>query len=690
MQANRRKIGEIGGGGKDGLVVFTTAFLLEYLELKKFRVYREGAYTVFHKIDLAEGEDPTPISVRYVKGLQQHEDLTADVGDELRGQDADQKATTQSDIALPSATSNHAPCSEEPIGKTADEQVANRVIKSAGTYPMSRDPATLVNVKETSDVSEAQVSVNDYEQTEVSQFGAAFVVSKVYDDLNIDQCLLKAGVSKAAASKIKILVQKTIITRNFDDETADSFTKIHDVVDIPYFSRVPFCTLGKHISFDQIERFFDAYLTHSIKRYCVENNTSFIHITYDGSSISHTGKLSQAKYGHNKDGDKLPQFNVGMLCISGELTPVYMNYFQGHINDVIAVQSFIKRIAKCDLKNTNVVAVVDCGCYSESNINSMLNRSIDFIMHVPKYGLLKANCDGSSSVDFGGIKRLIEEEIEKGSFSLQSSRVFDCRRYSFATVTINQSYDPYPIAGLRKSKKEKDDLFLHVLFDHAKHDKAVKQTLDVCTLAIHKIIYGGYLTAHEEEVIKACSNYDPNLHNATTKEQPVVLDAKVHRYNQFDGFFVLMSSQRLTVEEVLERYKGRNTVEDSYQVLKNYLGFSRLGAKTEQGVDIALFIGFLATAVRCEMGARLNKLKAESPDLCGYDKLRSVNSLIEELSTPRVFVRSNKKKRKVFRDYQEVCDNHNLLFVAMNVAPPETSVSLTKGTVDQENVELKD
>lgn len=108
------------------------------------------------------------------------------------------------------------------------------------------------------------------------------------------------------------------------------------------------------------------------------------YLAFDTTSISFYSELiKQAKYGKNKEGDVLPQINLGLLYGEKSRLPVYYRKMAGNTPDVVTIQNLLKDIDFLEMEKLSFV--MDRGFFSERNIN-------DFMKHHYKF-LIGARCN---------------------------------------------------------------------------------------------------------------------------------------------------------------------------------------------------------------------------------------------------------------------------------------------------------
>jgi len=147
--------------------------------------------------------------------------------------------------------------------------------------------------------------------------------------------------------------------------------------------------------------------------------------------------------------------------------------------------------------------------------------------------------------------------------------------------------------------------------------------------------------------------YQTKLTSLTEKEAlKVVQKATI---NGREGFFCLVSSENLTLEEALKIYRMKDSVEKNFQSMKNDISIKPLRVWSTNSIKGAVLIGFLAQLIISLMRYDYPELKHTSPK---FIKI-SLSNL-----TVTVELTANKKKRKIFSNFDPI----NTLICCQNAA----------------------
>lgn len=96
-------------------------------------------------------------------------------------------------------------------------------------------------------------------------------------------------------------------------------------------------------------------------------------VVFDITSISSYSKLIESvEWGYNRDKEKLPQINLGMVFGQPSLLPIFYNLYQGSIRDVSTLKNILEFLS--DFKLRNVTFLLDKGFYSTNNLIGMRKK----------------------------------------------------------------------------------------------------------------------------------------------------------------------------------------------------------------------------------------------------------------------------------------------------------------------------
>lgn len=102
----------------------------------------------------------------------------------------------------------------------------------------------------------------------------------------------------------------------------------------------------------------------------------------------------------------------------------------------------------------------------------------------------------------------------------------------------------------------------------------------------------------------------------------------INREIQLCGYFVIVTSTKMTAEEALVLYKSRDGSEKTFRADKSYLGARCERVYSNEAVDTKIFIGFVATIIRSRI---YTLLKDEAARLDKKPNFMTVPAALKEL-----------------------------------------------------------
>ena len=297
------------------------------------------------------------------------------------------------------------------------------------------------------------------------------------------------------------------------------------------------------------------------------------YLCYDITSISSYSELNEyIKYGHNRDGDKLPQLNLAMLFGQKGRLPVYFQRMPGNITDVTTVHNLLKTFKALEVKSLNYV--MDKGFYSKKNVDELLASRDRFTISIPLNN------------------KWVQHSIDDIYEVIHGPQGY--RRVDNEIFYVNSRLYPWGEDNRR--------CYLHLYYNaHARAD-AVDRFTDELMRCKEELESGKLMSEHQD-------TYDTFFMMKTTPKRGVRVsynDEAVRQYiNRYAGFQALLTNSIKDPVEALLIYRDKDVVEKSFDDLKNQLDMKRLRMHSSEAVDGRLFIQFIAliymSALRKEM-----------------------------------------------------------------------------------------
>ncbi len=115
--------------------------------------------------------------------------------------------------------------------------------------------------------------------------------------------------------------------------------------------------------------------------------------------------------------------------------------------------------------------------------------------------------------------------------------------------------------------------------------------------------------------------------------------------NGREGFFCLVSNEKLTIKQALEIYRMKDSIEKIFQSLKNDINIKPLRVWTTKNINGAILIGFLAQLIISLMRYDYKELKNIAPK---FIKISLMNL------TVTIEIANSGQKRKIFSNFEQI------------------------------------
>jgi len=298
--------------------------------------------------------------------------------------------------------------------------------------------------------------------------------------------------------------------------------------------------------------------------------TEHDYLCYDITSISSYSKANEyVKYGYNRDGEQLPQINLAMLFGQKSCLPAYYRRMPGNISDVATLSTTMKSMDF--LGSSSMHFVLDRGFYSKANIDEALQRRHHFTIAVPS-GLT-----------------WVEVAIDKHYESIASPQNYQ---------PIDDGEALYVATDLRKWGDDRRRVYLHIYYNA--RNAAVEFDRFTRKLLMYKeeVESRKRVKEHEESYARFLIIKETPKRGLRVSFNDEEVQKSRKRYI---GFFCILTSAIKDPMDALSVYRAKESVENSFDDLKNQLDMKRLRIHTSEAMDSRIFIQFLALILICRI-----------------------------------------------------------------------------------------
>lgn len=516
-------------------------------------------------------------------------------------------------------------------------------------------------------VDEDEFSLINSKPLEKKLAGASWALQKLMSQTSIGDALRDTFSSYKRHLKLASLAIYMVLSQNNVMHNYEPFSKTHW---LPWFRALndgQISRLFQTITADEVMNFFANLNRHYHKNFG-ENFYKKVYVALDSTSISTYSKcLSQKEYGHNKDGDTIPQINYLMVCDEATGLPLYGKTYKGNVVDVSTVKNLLAelKIMYSKIRGDNdytpeLVFVTDRGYDSDDNLQNFLRNGYSFIMRsMLRSKWIKSIIDDcyNELMDDNAINTFIGQQV-----------------YS---TEINYKYDEYPVEGKHKSNTAEKTIYIHMFYDeHIREQRraVIKDNTanarDEFNLLVDKL-YNSRKTVTAEDLasikLQDGQNYIDNYCVFDSKGYAKLSSEKINTRLRYEGIMVLLSDSESNAINAYTAYQNRRTVETNFQIFKDYLNFNRVYTSSDKSFQGKFLCQFISASLMMILNKRIKDYE-ETKD-AKNDKIRlsdkSMSRILAELDTIMLTV----YKGGYFFD--EVSGKYSTLFKALGVPLPE-------------------
>jgi len=421
----------------------------------------------------------------------------------------------------------------------------------------------------------------------VHSIGATFLIGRILDSLGIME-ILRNTFGQVRASCISTAVAYMACRGNVFERVSDwceGYTLYEPPLSSPSAS-----SLFSSITFGERMGFF---------REWVSLQPEDEYYAYDVTSFSsYATGISDLEWGYNRDKEKVPQINLGCYLGQKSRLPVFYVTYPGSIVDKSHLPYMMAYNETLGINN--VCFIGDRGFCTTANINFMHASQFSYLIGV-EVGH-KTVCAAINKVrdDIVSVRNIVKPGVY--------ARLVRDRFYG-ETSNMHVYYDP------NIAERQRQDLYRRVEVQ----DESLRQL---------------------EQLTKKQAKYYRTFFDIELEENGSF--TYKHNHDKVDaatincGFYCLLTNEKFSSSETLDIYRRKDTIEQGFDDIKNYIGMKRLHTHSSSTTDGKMFCSFIALIAAIEMANRLSEFMEK--------KSMSKDALISELEKIRVVAMSDGRR----------------------------------------------
>ncbi len=323
-----------------------------------------------------------------------------------------------------------------------------------------------------------------------------------------------------------------------------------------------------------------------------------IYISYDSTNKNcQAGDIEFVEYGHPKDDKGLPVFNYSIAYDTANKEPLFYEQYPGSIVDISQLQFMLEKAKGYGYKKVGFI--LDRGYFGKENIQYMDQCGYDFVIMIKGMGAF--------------VKGLILGK--RGSF--ENIREYSIRKYKVSGTTVKRSL----YAGDGKER------YFHIYYSDQKasvEHEQIEAKIDRMAKYLDKVKGKKVTIGDGVKQYFYLETYEKDGTFLYAREKTDAVQQEIN----LCGYFVIITSKKMTAGEALELYKSRDASEKLFRGDKSYLGNKSLRVQSDEAAGAKILIEFIALIVRCRI---YTLLKDEMDKLKKSPNYMTVPAAIREL-----------------------------------------------------------
>ena len=293
-----------------------------------------------------------------------------------------------------------------------------------------------------------------------------------------------------------------------------------------------------------------------------------IYISYDSTNKnSQAGDVELVEYGRPKADMGLPVFNYAVGYDVNNREPLFYEKYPGSIVDISQLKLMLNKAEGYGYRKVGFI--LDRGYFSKQNIEHMDRCGYSFVIMIK------------------GMQDLVSELILENKGSFENKRSCDMDGYGVYGKTVKR----------KLYESDKKERYFHIYHNISK-EASERLRFEDDLKRMKK-----YMMEHQDEEI----TFGPKflkyffLHYDKTGQTfllPEENTAVTERELDLCGYFVIVTSDRMTAKEALHIYKSRDFSEKAFRGDKTYLGDKSLRVHSTESTSAKIFVEFVAMIIR--------------------------------------------------------------------------------------------
>lgn len=441
------------------------------------------------------------------------------------------------------------------------------------TYPrratigkLSNDDPTLIRPNQTflTYFPNAELPISDSrtDRSSCLRVGAFIVLRKVIKDYKLDEILGMYFREKDLGLFLDLAVY-SIITEDNAGQYYPDYAYNHPLFtqDMKIYSDSTVSAFLHGVTSDQSAGFLNEWNGS-------RNHREKIYISYDSTNKnSQAGDVEIVEYGKPKADIGFPVFNYAVGYDVNNREPLFYEKYPGSIVDISQLKLMLNKAKGYGYEKVGFI--LDRGYFGKQNIEHMDKCGYSFVIMVK------------------GMADLVSSLILENKGSFENKRTCDMDGFGVYGKTVKR----------RLYESDSKERYFHIYHSISKEaSERIRFEENLKTMK-------AYMMEHRNEEISFGPKYTKYYYLHYDKEGKTFLMPEentqaTERELNLCGYFVIVTSERMTAKEALHIYKSRDMSEKTFRGDKTYLGDKSLRTHSTESTSAKIFVEFVAMIIR--------------------------------------------------------------------------------------------
>lgn len=381
-----------------------------------------------------------------------------------------------------------------------------------------------------------------------------------------------------------------------------------------------------------------------------------IFLCYDSTNVNSQAEgVFIVQKGHAKDDPSLCQVNTDYVVRQSDGLPLTSLHSPGSVSDIAQAQEmirFIERLKGASGKEVSLCLICDRGYISGKNLRHLDNAGIGYIMMLrTSFGLYDQLADSVIDEIKSYRNELSTQDGDECYGVTRECSLYEQGPTCYAQIMwSNERYLSRRSSVSNTIKTEREELEAFIKESEGKC--FFPESLQWIPPYFKLITEPGFPDVEEKKKRGRGGGTKIVVHETVKVLGYEDDEAAINRQYRKAGIVILVTSDKMTVQETVDAYSKRDCVEKTFQALKSHLGMDKIGVTTEEAMHGKGLIWFAASILHAVLFSHTAKLRVT--DRKNY----TVPSMIDQLEAIKADkdLTSGKRKRryKITRRQQNI------------------------------------